>query len=89
MDDDELFAIARESIGARFELSPAQSARLRGTTRKELEAEARAMRRELQLPDLDEGAEHDERRRDERGRFASGEPSGASMNVLIRRAAGR
>ena len=79
--DDEVLALAREHVGAHFELSAAQSARLRGSTKSELEADAAAMRVELGLEPLDDG---DERERDEQGRYR-----GQSMNDVIRQAAGR
>jgi hypothetical protein len=76
--DDGVLALARERVGAHFGLSAAQSARLRGSTKAEIEADAKAMRGELGLPPLDE------RERDEGGRYASGD-----MNARIRAAAGR
>jgi hypothetical protein len=77
--DDELVGIAREAIGSRFGLTPAQSARLRGATRVEIEGDAKAMRSELGLTPLDE------RTRDEGGRYARGD----DMNSIIRAASGR
>jgi hypothetical protein len=79
--DDELYAIARASIGATFGLSEAQSRRLHGATAAEIRADAKAMARELGLE-----VDNDDRGRDERGRFAE---SGSSMNALIRQASGR
>jgi hypothetical protein len=77
LDDDTLdylkLAVARE-----YELSESQGRRLQGTTVTALKDDARAMRRELQMPDLDE------RDRDEHGRF-----KGRSMNDAIRATAGR
>jgi hypothetical protein len=78
--DDELLAVAREAIGAHYELSPAQAARLRGSTRSEIEADARLMRTELGLPPLE-----DEQPRDEGGRFKGK----STMDRMIREAAGR
>jgi hypothetical protein len=77
--DDEVLALAKEHVGAHFGLSAAQSARLRGATRAEIKADAKAMRAELGLEPLD-----DERERDEQGRYR-----GQSMNDVIRQAAGR
>lgn len=86
--DDELLALAKEHVGSQFGLSAQQAARLRGATKAEIEADAKAMRNELGLESLDEGDEHGERSdrdRDAAGRFAK--PS--TMNRLIRRASGR
>jgi hypothetical protein len=87
--DDELLSIARASIGAEHELTVEQSARLRGQTAAELRDDAKAMRRELGIPSLDE------RPRDQGGRFAKtggiydkGSPN-AEMNARIRAATGR
>jgi hypothetical protein len=79
--DDELLSIAKTSIGAEHELTPEQSARLRGQTAAELRSDAKAMRRELGMP-------VDDRPRDHGGRYAK---SGGiyDMNAMIRRAAGR
>jgi hypothetical protein len=52
--DDELLTLAKRAIGDEFELTPQQAARLRGVTASQLRDDARAMRQELQLPDLDE-----------------------------------
>ncbi len=79
--DDELVQVAREAIGAHFGLSAPQAARLHGSTRNEIEVDARAMRRELGLPDLDEG-------RDEHGRYKTREGKSV-MDAAIRQAAGR
>jgi hypothetical protein len=76
--DDELYGIARASIGAQFGLTDAQAARLRGTSASELRADAKAMRVELGLDPVDE------RERDEGGRFKP-----HSINEAIRAAAGR
>ena len=84
--DEEVLALAKEHVGAHFGLSAAQSARLRGSTKSELEADARQMRSELGLEPLDDG---DGRVRDEHGRFVAGGGGGSMMNELIRRAAGR
>jgi hypothetical protein len=78
--DDETLAYLRVAVGHDYELTPEQSARLRGQGVTALREDARAMRRELQMPDLDEG----QQRRDERGRFT---PS--DFNRAIRQAAGR
>jgi hypothetical protein len=79
--DDETLAYLRVAVGRDFELTPEQSARLRGDTVSTLKDDAKAMRRELQMPDLDE------RSRDATGRFArSGK---LDMNAEIRRVAGR
>jgi hypothetical protein len=78
--DDELLKLAKRAIGDEFELTPAQAGRLRGATASELRDDARAMRRELRLPDLDE------RERDEHGRYRA---KGVDMNAAIRAAAGR
>ena len=59
--DDEVLSLAKEHVGAHFGLSAAQSARLRGSTRAEIEADAKQMRRELGLEPLDDS---DERERD-------------------------
>jgi hypothetical protein len=79
--DEELLSIAKTTIGAEHELTPEQSARLRGQTAAELRSDAKAMRRELGMP-------VDDRPRDPGGRFAK---SGGinDMNTAIRRAAGR
>ena len=79
--DDELLTLAKQAIGNEFELSPEQSARLRGATAKELRDDAKLMRREPQLPALDE-----QQGDDERGRFTT---KGIGMNRLIREASGR
>jgi hypothetical protein len=52
--EEELYGIARASIGAQFGLSEAQSARLRGTSASELRADAKQMRVELGLDPVDE-----------------------------------
>jgi hypothetical protein len=78
--DDDLLTLAKRAIGDDFELTPAQSARLRGATASELRDDARAMRRELQLPDLDE------RDRDDHGRYRR---KPVDVNAAIRAAAGR
>jgi hypothetical protein len=84
--DPELLSIARASIGAEHELTPEQSARLRGQTASELRADAKAMRRELGLP-VDDPRERD---RDDQGRFVGASGSGKfDMNSFIREAAGR
>jgi hypothetical protein len=82
--DDELYSIARTSIGAEQELTPEQSARLRGQTAAELRDDAKQMRRELGMP-------VDDRPRDEAGRFRERNAVDLhrSMNSLIRQAAGR
>jgi hypothetical protein len=82
VDDPELFAIARASIGAEHGLSPAQATRLRGHTAGELRADALEMRRELGLDPVDE------RPRDQGGRYAK---TGGiyDLNRELRRAAGR
>jgi hypothetical protein len=82
--DDDLLQVAREAIGAHFGLSAQLSARLRGSTRSELESDARAMRRELGLPELDERGEH---RRDKRGRFRA--TTNRELNEAVRKVAGR
>jgi hypothetical protein len=84
--DDELFSIARTSIGAEHELTPAQSARLRGQTAQELRDDARAMRGELGMEPLPDPRDRD---RDDLGRFAVKQTHGDSFNSFIRRAAGR
>ena len=84
--DDELISVAREHIGAAFGLSAAQAARLRGTTRGEIESDAKAMCDELGLEPV---GEHDDRQRDQSGRFASGAPAEGDMNTIIRAASGR
>jgi hypothetical protein len=82
--DEELFSIAKTAIGAEHELTPQQSARLRGQTAKELRDDARAMRGELGMPSLDD------RPRDQSGRFAASDSSkNARVNDIIREAAGR
>lgn len=86
MSDDELTALAREHIGLSFGLSAQQSARLRGSTRAEVESDAKQMRDELGLEPLDEHERADRHVRDQQGRFAPGD---ASMNARIRAAAGR
>jgi hypothetical protein len=78
--DDETLAYLRVAVGRDYELTPEQSARLRGDTVSTLKGDAKAMRRELQMPDLDEGGQ----RRDKQGRFT---PS--DFNRAIRQAAGR
>jgi hypothetical protein len=90
--DEELFTIARASIGAEHGLSPAQSTRLHGLTAKELRDDARAMRGELGMQPLDE----EDAPRDRGGRFArsggiydQGGSSNARFNQLIRSVAGR
>ena len=83
-DRDELLGLAREHVGTAFGLTSEQSARLRGGTKAEIEADAKAMRAELGLDPLDEGQQ---RERDEQVRFASSES--AAMNKLIRQAAGK
>jgi hypothetical protein len=80
--DDELISLAKEHIGAAFGLSEAQSVRLRGSTRAEIEGDAKQMRDELGLEPL---GGHDDRGRDQQGRFASG----TTMNERIRAASGR
>jgi hypothetical protein len=82
-DDAELLAYVRARVGDEYGLSEAQGARLRGSTLGELRDDARAMRAELGLEPIAEGAT-----RDERGRYASGDV-GADMNRAIRQAAGR
>jgi hypothetical protein len=84
-DRDELLGLAREHVGTAFGLTSEQSARLRGATKAEIEADAKAMRAELGLDPIDGGKQ---RERDEQGRFASNASSG-TINSLIRRAAGR
>ena len=83
-DRDELLGLAREHVGSAFGLSPEQSARLRGATKSEIEADAKAMRAELGLDPIEDGQQ---RERDESGRFASSEST--AMNRLIREASGR
>jgi hypothetical protein len=81
--DDETLAYLRVAVGRDFELTPEQSTRLRGEGLATLKDDARAMRRELQMPDLDEGRQS----RDATGRFAG---SGKlDLNAEIRRVAGR
>jgi hypothetical protein len=81
--DDETLAYLRVAVGRDFELTSEQSARLRGDTVSTLKDDAKQMRRELQMPDLDEGQQS----RDASGRFArSGK---LDMNAAIRAAAGR
>jgi hypothetical protein len=76
--DEELAQIARAAIAAEFGLTPEQARRLHGETAAEVRADAKAMRSELGLPNLDD------RERDKRGRF-----KGGTMNELIRQASGR
>lgn len=83
--DDELFGIAKTAIGAEHELSPAQSARLRGSTAAELRADAAAMRHELGLAPLPDPRD---RERDEQGRYRP-RTSADDFNRLIRSVAGR
>jgi hypothetical protein len=86
----ELLGLAREHVGTTFGLTPEQSARLRGGTKAEIEADAKTMCRELGIKVDDDGHEQ-QRERDESGRFRakSGEAESAAMNKLIRQAAGR
>jgi hypothetical protein len=77
VDDHELIAAAKESIGRSHGLTSASSARLVGTSARELHDDARTMARELGVDDPTQ------RKRDERGRFTG------SMNEIIRRASGR
>lgn len=79
--DDETLDYVKVAVGREHGLSEGQARRLRGATVSALRDDARAMRRELGLDDDDE---HDDRQRDEHGRFA-----GAGMNRIIRRASGR
>jgi hypothetical protein len=72
--DDELLEVGRNAIASHYGLTPAQARRLHGDTAVELRTDAQAMRAELGLPPLDD------RDRDDHG---------ASMNRLIRSAAGR
>jgi hypothetical protein len=77
----DLADIGRLAIGQHeYGLTEAQSRRLRGETADAVRADARQMRRELRLPDLDE------RDRDEHGRFRT---KGVDVNAAIRQAAGR
>jgi hypothetical protein len=78
--DDDTLDYLRLAVAREYELSEAQGRRLRGTTVTALKDDARAMRRELQLPDLDG------RDRDEHGRYRS---KPVDMNAAIRQAAGR
>jgi hypothetical protein len=80
--DNEVVTIAKTAIAAEYGLSPVQARRLHGDTASDLRADAKAMRAELGLPELDE------RERDEHGRFRAAE-SGVDMNRMIRAAAGR
>lgn len=82
-DDAELLDYVRARVGDEFGLSEAQGGRLRGRTLAELRDDAAEMRRELNLPPLDEGAS-----RDERGRFTTG-GAADDMNRIIREASGR
>jgi hypothetical protein len=86
--DDELLGIAREHIGSAYGLSAAQSSRLRGATRAEIETDAKQMRAELGLEPLDEHDGHGDRSRDAGGRFAKS-GGGSEINQAIRQAAGR
>jgi hypothetical protein len=85
--DDELFSIARASIGAEHGLTPQQSARLRGQSAGELRADALEMRRELGLDPVEEPP------RDQGGRYAKSrgiyDQRGLDINRLIREASGR
>jgi hypothetical protein len=82
-DDAELLDYVRARVGDEYGLSEAQAARLRGRSLGELRADAKAMRSELGLEPLDEGAA-----RDEAGRFTAA-GNAVDMNTAIRRASGR
>jgi hypothetical protein len=85
--DEELFGIAKTAIGAEYELTAAQAARLHGETASDLRADAKAMRKELGMPSLE-----DERERDEQGRYrerSAVDSLHAHMNERIRAAVGR
>jgi hypothetical protein len=79
--DDELLTLAKRAIGDEYGLSSKQASRLNGASASELRADARTMRRELRLDDLDEQQGHDES-----GRFTA---KRVDMNAVIRQAAGR
>ena len=88
--DNELFSIARTSVGSEQGLTPAQSARLRGQIAKELYDDARAIQGELGMETLDDPP------RDQGGRYAktegiydNGGSSNARFNQLMRAVAGR
>jgi hypothetical protein len=80
----DLAEIGRASIGHEYGLTPEQSKRLRGESADEVRADAKEMRHELGLAPLDDD-EHDDRARDEHGRFAKS----SGMNAIIRQASGR
>jgi excisionase family DNA binding protein len=86
MADDELELIdyVRSRVAHEAGLSPAQGARLRGSTVAELRSDARAMRDELGLEPLDDDGATS---RDGRGRFRKGDI--VDMNRIIRDASGR
>lgn len=71
----ELLPVAREAIGGRFGPSPAQSTRLRRTTRADLVADANAIRQGV------EGARLDERERDQHVRYPT--RSAAALNEIV------
>jgi hypothetical protein len=86
-DDGELDLLdyVRSRVADEYGLTAAQGARLHGSTVTELRSDARAMRDELGLEPLADGAT-----RDERGRFRStSDAAGDGMNRFIRRASGR
>ena len=80
MSDGETLDYLRVAVGREFGLSERSSGRLQGTTVAALMADAAKLRVELGLDE-----EHDDRERDDRGRFAAS----LGMNRIIRRASGR
>jgi hypothetical protein len=82
-DDAELIEYVRTRVGAEHGLTEAQSRRLVGTTLKALHDDASSMAKELDVDDPSAQA------RDDGGRYARREHDGASMNAIIRQAAGR
>jgi hypothetical protein len=81
-NDDELLQYVKVAVARDHGLSDGQARRLTGQSLREIEADARRMRRELGLDPLDEPQP-----RDRQGRYRGSEH--AAINNALRAASGR
>jgi len=83
--DPAILKLAQASVAERYGIAPQLAPRLRGSTLKEIEADAGRLRQDLGLGPLDQG-DRDPTGRDDAGRFVK--TTSGDMNAIIRQAAG-